>query len=94
MGCSPSSFSVNDIFPARILEWDTFPSPGDLPNPEIEPGSPALQAGSLPSELQGKLMYTDTNVGWLVQRCPVEARPRLGAVCTLKAVSCKVRVTH
>ena len=27
-----------------------FPSPGHLPNPEIEPGSPALQAGSLPSE--------------------------------------------
>ena len=23
-----------------------FPSPGDLPNPEIEPGSPALQADS------------------------------------------------
>ena len=31
-----------------------FPSPGDLPNPEIEPGSPALQADSLPSEAQGK----------------------------------------
>ena len=28
-----------------------FPSPGDLPNPEIEPGSPALQADSLPTEL-------------------------------------------
>ena len=27
-----------------------FPSPGDLPNPEIEPRSPALQADSLPSE--------------------------------------------
>ena len=31
-----------------------FPSPGDLPNPGIEPGSPALQADSLPSELPGK----------------------------------------
>ena len=27
-----------------------FPSPGDLPNPGIEPGSRALQADSLPSE--------------------------------------------
>ena len=27
-----------------------FPSPGDLPNPGVEPGSPALQADSLPSE--------------------------------------------
>ena len=31
-----------------------FPSPEDLPNPGIEPGSPALQADSLPTELQGK----------------------------------------
>ena len=32
-----------------------FPSPGDLPNPGIEPGSPAMQANSLLTELQGKL---------------------------------------
>ena len=31
-----------------------FPSPGDLPNPGIEPRSPALQADSLPVEPQGK----------------------------------------
>ena len=31
-----------------------FPSPGDLPNPGIEPRSPALQADSLPTELWGK----------------------------------------
>ena len=31
-----------------------FPSPGDLPNPGIEPRSPALQAYSLPAEPQGK----------------------------------------
>ena len=31
-----------------------FPSPGDLPNPGIKPGSPALQADSLPTELRGK----------------------------------------
>ena len=31
-----------------------FPSPGDLPNPGIEPRSPALEADSLPTELQGK----------------------------------------
>ena len=31
-----------------------FPSPGDLPNPGIEPGSSALQADSLPSEPTGK----------------------------------------
>ena len=31
-----------------------FPSPGDLPNPRIEPGSPALQTDSLPTELWRK----------------------------------------
>ena len=37
--------------------WSEVPflSPGDLPDPEIEPGSPALQADSLPSEPPGKL---------------------------------------
>ena len=38
----------------RILEWVAIPSPGDLPDPRIEPGSPALQADSLPAELAGK----------------------------------------
>ena len=36
-----------------------FPAPGDLPNPGIEPGSPALQADSLPAELPGKYLLSD-----------------------------------
>ena len=40
-----------------------FPTPGDLPHPRIEPGSPALQAYSLPSEPQGK--SNNTGVGSL-----------------------------
>ena len=32
-----------------------FPSPGDLPNPGIEPRSPTLQVDSLPAEPQEKL---------------------------------------
>ena len=31
-----------------------FPSPRDLPDPGTEPGSPALKAGSLPTEPPGK----------------------------------------
>ena len=31
-----------------------FPSPGDFPDPGIDPGSPALQADSLPFEPPGK----------------------------------------
>ena len=33
-------------------------TPGDLPDPGIEPGSPALQADSLPSEPPGKPIYS------------------------------------
>ena len=33
-----------------------FPSPGDLPDPGIEPRSPALQVDALPSELLMKPM--------------------------------------
>jgi len=37
-----------------------FPSPEDLHNPGIKPGSPALQADNLPSEPPGiKLLYFD-----------------------------------
>ena len=41
---------------ARQEYWSglLFSSPGDLPDPRIEPRSPALQANSLPSEPPGK----------------------------------------
>ena len=34
-----------------------FPSPGDLPDPGIEPESPVLRADALPSEPPGKHYY-------------------------------------
>ena len=42
---------------ARILEWVAFPSPEDLPHPGIKPGSPALLADSLPTEVQGMPIF-------------------------------------
>ena len=39
-----------------------LPSPGDLPNPGIKPGSPALQADSLLTKLQGKPKYALTKL--------------------------------
>ena len=51
MDCSSPGSSVHEIFQARIQSGLPFPSPGALPNPGIEPGSPALQADSLPTEL-------------------------------------------
>ena len=42
---------------SRQKHWRLpFPSPGDLPNPRIEPRSPTMQANSLPSEPPGKQM--------------------------------------
>ena len=53
MDYRPPGSCVHGIFQASVLEWVAFPSPGDLPDPGIKPGSPALQAGSLPIELSG-----------------------------------------
>ena len=41
-----------------------FPSPGDLPNPGIESGSPALQADSLLSEPPEKSLFTPSTPNW------------------------------
>ena len=46
--CSPTGSCVLGISQARILEWVAFPTPGDLPDPEIELASlasPALAGG-------------------------------------------------
>ena len=44
-----------------------FPSPGDLPLPVIEPGSPALQADSLQSEPPGSgCVFLKTAIALLV----------------------------
>ena len=48
----PMDYTVHGILQARILEGVAFPTSGDLPNPGIEPRSPALQADSLPAEPQ------------------------------------------
>ena len=53
---------------ARILEWIAIPFSGDLPNPGIEPRSPALQADSLPAEPQGKPKNTGVGILSLLQQ--------------------------
>ena len=55
--CDPMDYTVHGILQARILEWAAIPSPTDLPDPEINPGSPALQVDSLVAELPGKPIY-------------------------------------
>ena len=55
MDCNTPGSSVHGSLQARILEWVACPHPGDLPNPETEPRSPALQADSFLFEILGKL---------------------------------------
>ena len=57
--CDPMYYTVHGILQARILEWIAFPFSKVLPNPGIEPRSPALQAVSLPAEPQGKPLFYD-----------------------------------
>ena len=55
MDCSLPGSSVHGVSQARILGWGglSFPSPGHLPDPGIEPASPAWQVNSLPLNHQG-----------------------------------------
>ena len=61
MDCSPPGSSVHGILQARILEWVAISSPGDFPNPGIEPESPALQVDSLPLSHQGSPNICDVH---------------------------------
>ena len=64
--CDRMDYIVHGILQARILEWVAFPfsrgSPGDLPNPGIELGSPALQVDSLSTELSGTSITSSLSI--------------------------------
>ena len=54
MNCSCQASLSMEFSRQKYWSGLPFPSPGDLPNSGIEPGSPALQADFLPSEPPGK----------------------------------------
>ena len=51
------NYIVHGILQARIPEWVACPFSRNLPDLGIEPGSPALQADSLPTKLSGYIQY-------------------------------------
>ena len=61
--CDPMEFSRPEYWSGQI-----FPSPGDLPNPRIEPRSLTLQVDSLPAEPQEKPKNTGVGSLFLLQR--------------------------
>ena len=54
MGCSPPGSSVHGILQVRNWSGLPFPPPGNLPDLETEPVSPALADGFFTAEPQGK----------------------------------------
>ena len=70
--CDPRDYTVLGFSRPEYWSGQPFPSPGDLPNPEIEPESPALQADSLPTELSGKPTMQEMRVQSLGQEDPLE----------------------
>ena len=53
---------------SRPEYWSGHPSPGDIPNPGIEPRSLALQVDSLLAEPQGKPKNTGVSSLFLLQQ--------------------------
>ena len=101
MDCSPPGSSVHGIFQARVLEWVAVSSPGDLPDPGIEPWSPAFQADTLTSEppMESYLSIITLNVNGL--NAPTE-RQRLAKwiqkrdpyICCLQETHLETRDTY
>ena len=58
-----------------------FPSPGNLPNPGIEPRSPTLQADSLPAEPPGKPKNTGVGSLSLQQQIFLTQESNWGLLC-------------
>ena len=88
MNSSPPGSSAHGkntgVFPMEEY-WSglPFPSPGDLPNPGIEPRSPALQADALISEPPGKSLILKSVVERLLlnhERCQDSWPPKKNSV--------------
>ena len=70
-----------------------FPLPGDLPDPGIKPGSPALQADSLPSEPPGKLnSIQNSPLVCLQWCCPNQGRHLIASTSLIPSFFTTVRM--
>ena len=72
MDCGPTGSPSVEFTRQEYCSGLPFPSPGNLPNPGIKPGSPTLQADALPSEPPGNTVeVTDRFRGlYLIDRVP------------------------
>ena len=73
MDCSPPGSFVHGFSRQEYWSGFWFISPGDLPNVGIEPGSPTLQADSLPHEPAGKPNKKEAELGFGPRQLAPEA---------------------
>ena len=78
MECIPQVLLSIPFFRKEYWSGLPFPSPGDLPNPGIEPGLPVLQTDSLPSEPPGKAAAREGALPSLLRNCSKEVRMAAG----------------
>ena len=73
MSDSATPITIQSMEFSRPEYWSALPfsSSGHLPNPEIEPRSPELQADSLPAEPQVKPIYTYIYVYFFSESFPI-----------------------
>ena len=81
-----TAWTVQSMEFSRPKYWSgyPFPSPGDIPNPGMEPRSPTLHEGSLPAEPPGK-----PNRG---KPQSITARQCCGGDCWLRCFKCSVYI--
>ena len=86
--CSSPGSSVHGIFQARILEWLPFPPPGALPDPKVEPRSPALAGSLFTAEAPGKPRGTQLCIISLLLLWEPQSRPPHPPTPPLSWVAC------
>ena len=68
-----------------------FPSPGDLPDPDVEPGSPASQAGSCPFEPPGEpLTHSNHSVKYTLTKEGIQ-QAECGHIGKIQGMPTKMR---
>ena len=68
MDCSLPGSSVHGILQARILEWVAISFSRDLPDPGIEPASPALAGGFFTTSHRGNPLFCTFRKWWTLKR--------------------------
>ena len=88
MDCSPPGSSAHGDSLDKTWSGLPCPTPGDLPNPGIEPRSPSLQSDSLPSETPQK-PKTIFQFSSVAQSCPTLPPQKYRTIFTWKQIICQ-----